>query len=219
MDRRTYLASATSVTALSLFAGCTGSNNGSNGDSKNEKSTSTTSNTATDSETDTDTGSESGSESETTTDGGLPSAPPVKTPGTPAAKFTPSKVTTPMGVDSFMKLLEARLDKKDLSTAYVVYTYPDEHRVKLVYVADESTQRDALEAFAESFVEVVARTGGTGGWSLYMVVQTGASRQIWYTWTVRDEWAIQRLSGEISREEFYNKIEKSVTTSTPTSST
>jgi hypothetical protein len=47
-----------------------------------------------------------------------------------------------------------------------------------------------------------------------MTVQTGAERNVWYTWEVRDEWAVQRLSGELSREEFYAKIEGATTTPT-----
>lgn len=113
-----------------------------------------------------------------------------------------------------MPKVEPGISRKSLSTAYFINTLASEQTVEMTYVADESNQRETLEAFAESFVEVVARTGGTGGWSLDMTVQTGASREVWYTWEVRDEWSIQRLLGDISREEFYNKIEEEVSEST-----
>ena len=161
-------------------------------------------------------GTESATTTGSTTGDGLPDAPSAETPGTPATKFTTSTATTPMAADTFTSALEARIAKKDLSTAYFINTFADEHRVAMTYVADESTQRNALEAFAESFVEVVARTGGTGGWSLDMTVQTGADREVWYTWRVTNEWAVKRLTGEFSREEFYDKIE--ATTTTPTTS-
>ena len=144
--------------------------------------------------------------------GGPPDAPGNGTPGTPAGEFTTSAATTPMDADTFVKTLEGRLDDKVLMTGYALNTLPDEQVVEMTYVADEDNQRKRLEAFAESFVETVERTGGTGGWSLDMTVQTGAERNVWYTWEVRDEWAVQRLTGEISREEFYSKIEETTTT-------
>ena len=148
--------------------------------------------------------------------GGLPDAPDRGTPRTPAGEFTTSAATTPMDADTFVKTFKGRLDDKDLMTGYALNTLADEQVVELTYVADEDNQRKRLEAFAESFVETVERTGGTGGWSLDMTVQTGAGRNVWYTWEVRDEWAVQRLSGELSREEFYAKIEE--TAATPTTS-
>ena len=121
-----------------------------------------------------------------------------------------------MDADPFVKTLEGRLEEKNLMTAYVINTRENEQTVELTYVASEENQRKRLEAFAESFVETVKRAGGTGGWELAMTVQTGAERNVWYTWTVKDKWAVQRLSGEISREEFYSKIEGTTTIPTTT---
>jgi hypothetical protein len=110
--------------------------------------------------------------------GGLPDAPGNGTPGTPAEEFTTSTAMTPMDANTFVDTLESRLDEKELMTGYVINTLADEQTVELTYVASEDNQRKRLEAFAESFVEVVARTGGTGGWSLDMTVQTGAEREV-----------------------------------------
>lgn len=144
---------------------------------------------------------------------GLPAAPAEETSGTPAGEFTTSSASTPMDADPFVSTLESRIEMKNLMTGYVINTNPDEQVVKLTYVADESNQRERLEAFAESFVETVRRTGGTGGWLLDMTVQTGAERNVWYTWKVTNGLAIQRLTGKISREEFYTEIEATTTSS------
>jgi hypothetical protein len=209
MYRRQYLAAAASLTNLSLFAGCSsgGAGNSTSAGSGSPTSGNTPSSTDTATTTSQPTPSPAATTDQGTTTGVLPAAPAETTPGTSAVEFTTSGASTPMAPDAFTSTLEARIKTKNLSTAYYINTLPDERTVEMTYVADESTQRKALEAFAESFVEVVARTGGTGGWSLEMTVQTGADREVWYTWSVKNEWAVQRLVGEISRTEFYNKIE------------
>lgn len=146
--------------------------------------------------------------------GGLPDVLGNGTPGTPAGEFTTSAASTPMDAGTFVRTLKRRLNDKAVMTGYAIDTLADEQVVELTYVASEDNQQKLLETFAEAFVETVERTGGTGGWSLDMTVQTGAERNVWYTWEVRDEWAVQRLTGEISREEFYSKIEKAITTPT-----
>ena len=146
--------------------------------------------------------------------GGLPDVLGNGTPGTPAGEFTTSAAPTPMDAGTFVRTLKRRLNDKAVMTGYAIDTLADEQVVELTYVASEDNQQKLLETFAEAFAETVERTGGTGGWSLDMTVQTGAERNVWYTWEVRDEWAVQRLTGEISREEFYSKIEKAITTPT-----
>lgn len=47
-----------------------------------------------------------------------------------------------------------------------------------------------------------------------MTVQTGAERNVWYTWRVTNGMAVQRINGDISREEFYNDIESTTETAT-----
>jgi hypothetical protein len=47
-----------------------------------------------------------------------------------------------------------------------------------------------------------------------MTVQTGAERNVWYTWSVTDEMAVQRINDDLSREEFYNEIESTTETAT-----
>lgn len=213
MQRRQYLAAAASLTGLSLFAGCSGGGSGTNstgGSSPTSGSPPSSTDTATGRRTATATAEQA------TTTGGLPAAPAESTPGTPAGEFTTSGASTPMDADPFVSTLESRIEGKNLMTGYVINTNTDDQVVELAYVADESNQRERMEAFAESFVETVRRTGGTGGWSLDMTVQTGAERNVWYTWEVTNELAIQRLTGEISREGFYSEIE--ATTATATSS-
>lgn len=222
MHRRRYLATLGLATATSL-AGCSGTGGQTSGGTENVSGANATESrgagTSTPAEaTETATGA-STTARESATDGaastdGLPAAPAEETPGTPAAEFTTSGASTPIAADAFTSTLEGQLEEKSLSTAYLINTLEDQQTVELTYVADESNQRKHLEAFAESFVETVARTGGTGGWMLDMTVQTGADREVWYTWQVRDEWAIQRLTGEISREEFYTKIEGTTATAT-----
>ena len=146
--------------------------------------------------------------------GGLPDVLGNGTPGTPAGEFTTSAASTPMDAGTFVRTLKRRLNDKAVMTGYAIDTLADEQVVELTYVASEDNQQKLLETFTEAFAETVERTGGTGGWSLDMTVQTGAERNVWYTWEVRDEWAVQRLTGEISREEFYSKIEKAITTPT-----
>lgn len=215
MQRRDYLAGM-SLTAISVFAGCSSGESSGNGtNASTDTNTATAGSKSTTTETATATSTIS---SPTTDEGGLPDSPSGDgTPGTPTGEFTTSADTTPMDADPFVKTLEGRLGEKNLMTAYAINTREDEQTVELTYVASEENQRKRLEAFAESFVETAKRAGGTGGWELDMTVQTGAERNVWYTWTVKDKWAVQRLSGEISREKFYSKIEGTTTTPTTTS--
>lgn len=228
MQRRQYLITTSAVAAFGL-AGCSGSSDssGSNGSSAGTATTEAATNTesgitpssdgseATPTAASTDTAGESASTTTGTESEGLPEAPGNGTPGKPTGEFTTSAATTPMDADPFVSTLEGRIKEKSLSTAYYLNTLADEQVVELTYVASEDNQRKRLEGFAESFVETVRRAGGTGGWSLAMTVQTGASRDVWYTWRVTDEWAVKRLTGEISREEFYTKIEGTTMTPTP----
>ena len=207
MQRRRYLALAgASMVAL---AGCSGG--GGETDVGTDTITPTPTETASGTETTTPgaTTNAAGNES-----GGLPDVLGNGTPGTPAGEFTTSAASTPMDAGTFVRTLKRRLNDKAVMTGYAIDTLADEQVVELTYVASEDNQQKLLETFAEAFVETVERTGGTGGWSLDVTVQTGAERNVWYTWEVRDEWAVQRLTGEISREEFYSKIEKAITTPT-----
>ena len=207
MQRRRYLALAgASMVAL---AGCSGG--GGETDVGTDTITPTPTETASGTETTTPgaTTNAAGNES-----GGLPDVLGNGTPGTPAGEFTTSAASTPMDAGTFVRTLKRRLNDKAVMTGYAIDTLADEQVVELTYVASEDNQQKLLETFTEAFAETVERTGGTGGWSLDMTVQTGAERNVWYTWEVRDEWAVQRLTGEISREEFYSKIEKAITTPT-----
>ena len=219
MRRREYLATS-SLASVSLLVGCSGggasedntaTTEGDSDTAAPDDETTTTGMTATEEPT---TASGDADTRTTTTDRDTSTEPQAT--GTTDEEFTTGAASTPMDADAFVETLEGRLDDKNLMTGYVLDTLADEQVVELTYVASEDNQRKRLEAFAEAFVETVERTGGTGGWSLDMTVQTGAERNVWYTWEVRDEWAVQRLSGELSREEFYAKIEG--TTTTPTTS-
>ncbi|PSP71504.1 hypothetical protein BRC80_05625, partial [Halobacteriales archaeon QH_9_66_26] len=207
MQRRHYLALAGA--SMTVLAGCSGG--GGETDVGTDTITPTPTETASGTETTTPgaTTNAAGNES-----GGLPDVLGNGTPGTPAGEFTTSAASTPMDAGTFVRTLKRRLNDKAVMTGYAIDTLADEQVVELTYVASEDNQQKLLEKFAEAFVETVERTGGTGGWSLDMTVQTGAERNVWYTWEVRDEWAVQRLTGEISREEFYSKIEKAITTPT-----
>lgn len=195
MQRRTVLAT---IGALAL-AGCAGGDGG--GGDGTSTAAAESSPTATVTPTTTTTPTETESD-------GLPDEPGEKA-GTAAGEFTESQATTPMAANQFVDAYDEQLREKSLNTGWV--TKPDEarQRLKVNYVASEENQRDRLETFAESFVEVVDRTGDTGGWMIEFEVQVSGGEP-WYYWEVRDEWAIQRLSGELSREDFYAKIEETV---------
>jgi hypothetical protein len=210
VNRRRYLGAVGTAVATCL-AGCSG---GGDGDAS-ETAVATDESTVVAS-TETRTGTEStavggtvtnDATAEPTSSAGLPDDPGSEV-GTPAETFTPSGSSTPMAANQFTDAYTERLREKELRTGWTTNTLADEGVVEIAYVADEETQEARLQAFTDAFVEVVAATGGTG-WTMRYEVQVSGG-EVWYTWSLSDELAIEYLSGERSEAAFYEAVRASI---------
>lgn len=135
-------------------------------------------------------------------DGGLPTEEMV---GTAAEEFTPV-TATPMGKSQFMDTYDEILQTKDLRTGWVTYDKGD--YIRYEYVANNENQEERMRKFAEAYVELTRRTGGTGWRAVYGVQRSDG--EVAYTWQIQSEWAVSYLQGDITEDEFYGKIKANV---------
>ncbi|UPM41905.1 hypothetical protein [Halocatena salina] len=129
--------------------------------------------------------------------------------------FTETERSTPLEANAFISMYEEILRSKDLQVEWA--SNVREETIEVLYPADDSNHEQLMNVFADAFIELTRRTGGSG-WDMRFVV--GTSGNVWYKWELTDDIAREYLHGQLSHEALLETIDKpDETTGRPQSET
>lgn len=117
--------------------------------------------------------------------------------------FTETERSTPLEANAFISMYEEILRSKDIQTEWA--SNVREETIEVLYSANDSNHEQLVKLFADAFIELTRRTGGSG-WDMRFVVRQ--SGNTWYEWTLTDDLAREYLHGQISHEALLETINK-----------